>query len=276
MDAALAASVKPSSFRYSFSLLPRDKRLAIQRVYEFCRATDDLADTAAPSDKGKALADWRSEIERCYRGEATDPVVKNVELVVRDFCIPKEYLKSLVDGVEMDLSQSRYETFEELQAYCYRVASVVGLISMEIFGYKNESTKQYAVELGYALQLTNIIRDVAADARLGRIYLPLEDLRRFSYTEDDLMKGLYNDRFIALMKFEAERAKTFYERSTSLLAPEDRATMFPAEIMRTIYRRLLRIIEQEQFNLFDKTYTVGLPYKLASALRYWMQAKIAW
>jgi phytoene synthase len=273
MDAALAQAVKPSNFRYSFSFLPRKKREAIQRVYEFCRYTDDLVDDDR-NDKASRLAEWRDQIELLYQSKSRHPILERLAPVISAFNIKKELLLDVVRGVEMDLERSRYETFEELQCYCYHVASAVGLISMEIFGYSNPATRVYAIDLGYALQLTNIIRDVAVDARLGRIYLPAEDLRQFNYTEEDLLNDTYDDRFIALMNFEIARAKDFYKRAS--LPKEDRATMFPAEVMRSIYFKLLKSIERSNYNVFDRSYSVPLYYKIGTALTFWMWARLAW
>jgi 15-cis-phytoene synthase len=274
MDAALAEAVKPSNFRYSFSLLPRKKREAIQRVYEFCRFTDDLVDNEG-SDKALALLHWRGQIEDLYEGNANHPILNRLQSVVTDFNIRKELLLDVVRGVEMDLERTRYETFEELQCYCYHVASAVGLISMEIFGYSNQKTRNYAINLGYALQLTNIIRDVADDAKLGRIYIPQEDLRRFGYSEDELLNGKYDSRFVALMKFEVERAKQYYDKASALLTGKDRTTMFPAEIIRAIYFKLLTRIEQDNYRVFEHRYRVSLPYKLGAAIKYWTRSKFA-
>jgi phytoene synthase len=273
MDAALASAVKPSNFRYSFSLLPRKKREAIQRVYEFCRYTDDLVDNER-DDRASALFAWRDEIDKLYQGRTDHPVLQRFAPVISNFDIPKELLLDVVRGVEMDLEKDRYETFEELQCYCYHVASAVGLISMEIFGYSNPNTRDYAINLGYALQLTNILRDVAVDAKLGRIYLPQEDLNRFGYSEKESLNGVYNDKFISLMQFQLVRAKQFYE--SAHLPEEDRATMFPAEIMRSIYYKLLLDIERNTYRVFNRQYSVGLPYKLGTALKFWAKAKLAW
>jgi phytoene synthase len=166
-------------------------------------------------------------------------------------------LEEIIAGVEMDLSVARYSTFEELRVYCYRVASAVGLVSIEIFGYRNPRCREYAIDLGLALQMTNIIRDVWKDFRAGRIYLPQEDLVRFGYSEADLTKRQYNEHFIQLMQFEASRAREFFSRAAVELPPEDRRAMAPAEIMRSIYRALLRKIELDNFRVFEKEYRLS-------------------
>jgi phytoene synthase len=157
----------------------------------------------------------------------------------------------------MDLHKSRYATFEELRVYCYRVASAVGLVSIEIFGYRNSSCKDYAIELGLALQMTNIIRDVGKDLQNGRIYLPQEDLARFGYSEAELQDRQYNERFIRLMEFEAARARKFFARAAALLPPEDRRSMIAAEIMASVYGALLRRIAIDKFRVFEKEYRLS-------------------
>ena len=205
----IGALTQPSktSFYYSFSLLPRDERAAMHSVYAFCRYADDIVDedeeeelteniVSIPEEKiarkRERLDRLRLEVERCYRGESRHPILAPLSAVVKRFRIPKQYFLTLLDGMEMDLVRNRYETFDELREYCYSVASVVGLICIEIFGYRYEETKEYAVDLGIALQLTNILRDVQGDASRGRIYLPMEDLRAFGYSEADLMSSQYN------------------------------------------------------------------------------------
>ena len=166
-------------------------------------------------------------------------------------------LEEIIAGVEMDLSTLRYPTFEELRIYCYRVASAVGLVSIEIFGYRNQRCKQYAIELGLALQMTNIIRDVRKDMENGRIYLPQEDLARFHYSETELMQRHYNDRFVQLMEFQARRARQFFANAAAALPAEDRRAMTPAEIMGSVYRGLLRRIELDKFRVFEKDYQLN-------------------
>ncbi len=263
-----------SNFFYSFSFLPRAQREAMHRIYDFCRYTDDLVDegeaTISEEEKRARLNEWREEVKACYTGAPSHPILLALQGAINLFEIPQEYLLTLVDGVEMDLTKNRYTTFEELQQYCYAVASVVGLISIQVFGYKEEETREYAINLGYALQLTNILRDVPVDAAKGRIYLPQADLRQFSYTDEDVFHKRYDRRFVELMKFEASRAKGFYSTAHSFLRKEDQARMFPAEIMDAVYFRLLNKIEQAEYNVFDRRITVSTPHKLAIALKFWM------
>ncbi|HYF01821.1 MAG TPA: squalene/phytoene synthase family protein, partial [Patescibacteria group bacterium] len=242
-----------TNFYYSFSFLPKDEREAINTFYSFCREIDDIVDESPSSEahvilrKRERLAWWRAEIEHCYSGNSVNPLMLPLFSVINRFAIPKQYFLTVIDGCERDLLQNRYETFADLKEYCYSVASVVGLASIEIFGYKYEETKEYAINLGYALQLTNIIRDVKVDKDRGYIYIPKEDLERFKYSEADLMNEVYNDNFIELMRFQARRAREYYGKARMALRPDERVTMFAAEIMDAIYYRLLEKIELSDF-----------------------------
>ncbi len=249
----------------------------MHRIYDFCRYTDDLVDesTAEIELKRTRLASWREEVEACYHGTrmighgASHPILRGLRMVLDHFEIPKEYLLALIDGVEMDLVKTRYETFEELREYCYAVASTVGLISIQVFGYKHEETREYAIQLGYALQLTNILRDVKQDAANGRIYLPREDLRAFGYDEQSLLSAQYDERFISLMQFEVSRARDYYSNARSLLRKDERHALFAAEIMDAIYFRLLHKIERAEYDVFSKRISVSAPHKLLIAFRFW-------
>jgi phytoene synthase len=225
--------------------------------YAFCRLIDDIADaTDRPvEEKGSALARWRAWLRAPDPNEP--PLANDVRVVMAKYSVPPEMLEEIIAGVEMDLSKSRYRTFEELRLYCYRVASAVGLVSIEIFGYRNPGCKQYAVELGLALQTTNIIRDVGKDLQSDRIYLPEEDLERFGYTEADLRQHQYDDRFVRLMQFEADRAHDFFKKAAALLPREDRRSMVAAEIMGSVYRALLRRMERDKFRVFEKNYRLN-------------------
>lgn len=283
-NAALLTQQSKTSFYYSFSLLPRDEREAMHSVYAFCRYADDIIDeddaeliepTQRAIRKRERLNRLRLEVERCYRGESRHPILLPLSKVVRRFQIPKQYFLTLLDGMEMDLVKNRYNTFEDLREYCYCVASVVGLICIEIFGYQYEETKEYAVNLGIALQLTNILRDIKADAQRGRIYLPLEDLRAFGYTEEDLMANRYNLPFIELMRFETRRAREFYGKARAALRPDERKTMFAAEIMDAIYYRMLEKIELNEFNVYGrKKISVSAPHKLWIAVKLWLVTRV--
>jgi phytoene synthase len=225
--------------------------------YAFCRVIDDIADAPNLETEVKRvrLTNWRQWLRQPGPGEPS--LAGELRAVTAKYSIPPEMLDEIIAGVEMDLIRSRYGTFDELRVYCYGVASAVGLVSIEIFGYRNPITKQYAVELGLALQTTNIIRDVGRDLKSGRIYLPEEDLARFGYTEADLEARVYDERFLSLMKFEAARAHGFFDKAAELLPREDRRSMVAAEIMGSVYRGLLKRMEADNFQVFTKEYRLN-------------------
>ena len=202
-----------SNFYYAFMLLPAERRRALHAVYAFCRFIDDIADDEGARDAAALLKRWREEVDRVYAGAPTRAISRALADSARHFNIPREHFDEIITGVEMDLTRNRYETFDELRQYCYRVASAVGLICIEIFGYTNPEARVYAESLGIACQLTNILRDVKEDAQKGRIYLPQEDLARFGVSESEILGGVYSDAFIRLMEFEARRAREFYQRA---------------------------------------------------------------
>ena len=262
-----------SNFYYAFLFLSKAKRQAIYAVYAFCRSVDDIADGGAPVRQKQVLLDaWRRELDRCYEGKPEHPITINLAQSLQRFPIPKEYFEELIAGVEMDLIHTRYPTFHELYDYCYRVASVVGLMCIEIFGYRNPKTKDYAINLGVALQLTNIMRDLKVDAERGRIYLPQDELARFGYREDDLLQGVYTPAFLELMRFVGSRARHYFHSARQLLAKEDRRSLVAAEIMGAIYSRLLAAIEASGYRVFDHTVTLPTSYKLWIALSIWARS----
>ncbi len=264
-----------SNFYYAFLFLPRAQREAIYAVYAFCRIVDDVVDLGGvPEVQRRELARWRRELARCFEGAPEEPVAQRLAQVAKRFPIPRSALDAILDGVEMDLDRFTYETFEELYPYCYRVAGAVGLCCIEIFGYTDPRCREYAVNLGIALQLTNILRDVQADAERGRIYLPQEDLRRFGVSAEDLKVGRYSPAFVELMGFEARRAHQFYERAWAGLPAQDARRLVAAEIMGRIYFALLQTVETRQFRVFGER--VGLPVsrKLAIALSCWARARL--
>jgi len=272
--AALVRRAK-TNFYYAFVFLPRPRREAIFAAYAFSRHTDDLVDDAESPEAGaRALAVWREQLHACYDGRPTHPVALNLQETLQRFPIPRAHFLHLIEGVEMDLQKRRYATFDELYEYCYRVASVIGLICIEIFGYRNPASRDYAVNLGVALQLTNILRDIKEDAGRDRIYLPAKDLARFGYPEADLLNGTYNQPFIDLMAFQCQRAWQYYDRATAYLPDEDRPALFSAEIMGRIYARILRRIESLNYRVFDGRVHVGNPAKLGIALSVWLGSRI--
>jgi 15-cis-phytoene synthase len=262
-----------SNFYYSFLFLSKEKRQAIYAVYAFCRSVDDVADgNASDHDKQMLLDDWRRELERCYKGEAQHPITVKLAQSLQHFPIPREYFEELIAGVEMDLTHTRYSTFGELYEYCYRVAGVVGLMCIEIFGYRNLKAKEYAITLGLALQLTNIMRDLKGDAERGRIYLPLEDLARFGYREEELFQRAYTPAFIELMGFAGGRARQYFHQAHQLLTEEDQRSLLAAEIMGAIYYRLLETIEAQRYQVFDRIITLPTSRKLWIALSIWVRS----
>jgi phytoene synthase len=264
-----------SSFYYAFILLPPERRRALHAVYAFCRFIDDIADDEAIREPALLLKRWREELDRVYSGAPTRALSRALADSARRFKIPRELFEEIINGVEMDLSRKRYQTWEELRPYCYRVASALGLICIEIFGYSNQSAKLYAENLGLALQLTNIMRDVREDAERGRIYLPLEDLARFNVSENEILGGVYSPNFVRLMDFEARRARELYALAQSELAQEDRATLLTAEAMRLIYAALLERIINSNYRVLDRRHRLSAPHKLYLVGRAWAEGRIS-
>jgi 15-cis-phytoene synthase len=254
MNAAKITRESKSNLALAFVSLGRERRHDMTVFYAFCRVIDDIADATdpSPSQKQEQLNQWRAWVRAA--GPAEPPLAADLRTLLAKYALTPEMLDEIIAGVEMDLHQTRYPTFDDLRVYCYHVASAVGLVSIEIFGYRNPACKEYAVQLGLALQMTNIIRDVGKDLDKGRIYLPQEDLERFRYSEAELKEKQYNDRFVALMEFEAGRARKFFASASEVLPPEDRPSMVAAEIMSSVYRGLLRRMEADRFRVFEKDY----------------------
>lgn len=265
-----------SNFYYSFFFLPAARRAAMYTVYAFCKEVDSAVDEAPPgSDPTEAIRRWRAEVAAIYGGAPTHPVAISLAGHVRHLGIPREYFDELINGVEMDLTTTRYITFDELSRYCYRVACVVGLICLHIFGTRDPRAKDYAVNLGMAFQLTNILRDLGTDAYRGRMYLPLEDLTRFGYTEELLLRHHYSPRFISLMAFQCKRAHEFYDKARTILESlplADRKALTPAEMMRGVYERILLRIEQAGYRVFDSRISVPPVSRLAIAANVWLRS----
>jgi 15-cis-phytoene synthase len=257
VNAAKITRQSKSNLALAFVALGRERRNDITIFYAFCRVIDDIADAPdVPSEeKAKQLRAWRSWIRES--GPDEPALARDVRGLYAKYPITPPMLDEIIDGVEMDLGNVRYETFEELRVYCYRVASAVGLVSIEIFGYRDPACREYAIELGLALQVTNIIRDVGKDLSNGRIYLPREELARFGYSEEDLSARRHNDAFVQLMEFEAERAEEFFSRAAALLPRADRRSMVAAEIMASVYHALLRRMRADKFRVFDKEYRLS-------------------
>lgn len=264
-----------SSFRYSFSFLPRPQREALETVYAFCRTTDDIVDSEQDvHSKIDRLRRWRTELERGLDGHSDFPLLNRLSAISQRFNIPIIHFYELLKGVEMDLVKNRYKTFEELKEYCYHVASSVGLMCLGIFGSKDQRTKEYAVNLGIALQLTNILRDVGMDARYGRIYLPQDDLLQFGYTESELLNRSYTPRFKALMAFEAARAEEYFRRAQDSLPVTDKKAMFAAKIMERIYFHTLLLIREADYDVFTKPVYLPRTLQFLIAVKYWVKQRI--
>jgi phytoene synthase len=257
VNATKITRASKSNLALAFVSLGPERRRDITVFYAFCRVIDDIADAAdlAIEEKQRRLNEWRDWL-RTERPNESE-IAADVRALMNKYPISPEMLEEIIAGVEMDLTIQRYATFEELRVYCYRVASAVGLVSIEIFGYRNAACKEYAVALGLALQTTNIIRDVGKDLHAGRIYLPQEDLVRFNYSEKQLRERRHNEHFVHLMSFEAGRARQFFARAAELLPKEDRKSMIAAEIMASIYRGLLRRMELDKFRVFEKEYKLN-------------------
>ena len=267
-----------SNFYYAFLALPRPRREALYAVYAFCRTVDDIADQGGDLDAARvALRRWREEVACCYASgaEPEHPIARQLAEAVRAFPIPRTALEAIIEGCEMDLSHVVYATAEELYPYCYRVASAVGLCCIEIFGYTDPRAREYAVSLGTALQLTNIIRDVGADARAGRVYVPRAELEEFGVGVEDLVAGRYSDAFVRLMARQTERARRFYRAAREAYPGADARALVPAEIMARIYGALLEEIERRRFRVFGDRVTLPTRRKVAIALRCWASARFA-
>jgi len=267
---------RKTSFYYSFLVLPAEQRRAITAVWDFCRAVDDAVDeepdVAGVTPTGRdAVPFWRAELERCYNGAAPSTTQgRELQPFVRQFDLPRGAFEDVIDGVAMDLDIARYETFDDLFQYCRRVASAVGLVCIRIFGCRSAQACEYALNLGIALQMTNILRDVRTDLDRGRLYLPLADLAEHAVSIDDLRRGIVTPPIARLMAFEAGRARAFYDRARAVLPAEDRRRLVAAEIMRAVYFETLRRIEREQYDVFSRRIRVPRPRQALIAIRQWL------
>ncbi len=268
-----------SNFYYSFLFLPKAKRDAMYTVYAFCKAVDSAVDEPAPGSNPKdELKRWREELDAVYSGIPTTPIMVSLAYHVKTLGIPKAYFEELIKGVEMDLFNNRYITFDELSLYCYRVASVVGLICLHIFGVTSARAQDYAVALGMAFQLTNILRDVGTDAAGRRIYLPLDDLQKWNYPEKAMLNLSYSAEFRALMEYEASRAHHYYKRADAALKelpPHERRALTVAEIMRGIYSQILDRIERSNYQVFGPRISLTTTQRVVIALRVWLRSRFS-
>ncbi len=263
-----------SNFYYALRFLPKLKREAIYSVYAFCRFVDDAVDEADnEADAEQRIAAWRTEIGNLFSGNPSHPVTRDLQNTLKQFPIPREYFEELIAGVEMDVRCGRYPTFHDLLPYCHRVASVVGLISIEIFGYRDARAKDFARDLGIALQLTNILRDVGKDADRNRIYVPLEDLDQFGVTEEEILQKRPSPQMRLLFEKQYHRALDFYRRASECAREMGDPQMFPAQIMGTIYRRILARIAEQDFSVFGERITIPTWEKLSIAFRDWLASR---
>jgi phytoene synthase len=271
---------RDTNFYYSFLVLTPARRQAIVAVWDFCRAVDDAVDEArveTDADRAAAQArldEWRLEIERCFIGPESQIVPQTrqgraLAPFVREFDLPRGPFGDLVDGVSMDIGHRRYKTFAELYQYCYRVASTVGIICVQIFGCQDAQSRDYATDLGLALQLTNILRDVKKDLAQGRVYIPLDDLARFGVTEEMLARDTSSPAVRALLRAQADRAREFYARATRGIPPDESRRLIAAEIMSGIYQAILAEIERRDFDVFGETVRVSRPRRAWIALTIW-------
>lgn len=260
-----------SSFYYAFLFLSPERRKAITALYAFCREVDDVVDNTTETSVARMkLTWWRTQIEQLFNGTAEHPVMKALAPHVTPFQITSERLHAVIEGMEMDLDQTRYTTWEDLQKYCWHAAGVVGELSASIFGYTQPSTLVYAEKLGLAFQLTNIIRDVGDDARRGRIYLPEEDLQRFNVKPTEILDGLHSDRFVELMRFETNRARQCYREAMQALPEEDRRAQRAGLMMAAIYYALLDEIERDNWQVLDQRISLTPIRKFWLAWKTWV------
>jgi phytoene synthase len=264
-----------SNLAAAFVLLPKPRRDAMSALYAFCREVDDVADDeSAPAEKRRAsLASWREDVRRACDGLSPEfPVNRELQPIIAQYHLPFAHFDELIRGVEMDLDIKRYQTYDELEQYCFRVASVVGLLSIEIFGYKDPACRDYAVYLGKALQLTNILRDVRTDAERGRIYLPLCELERCQVTPEEILRGDWSERFEQIAEGTASRARQFYKLAWQTLPATDRRSMAAAESMGSVYWRLLRKLERRRFRVFGpQPIRLGKGQKILLIFRTWFR-----
>jgi len=277
-SAKYIAKNSKSSFYYAFNLLPNEKRDAMNTVYAFCRQTDDIVDQDNLPDeiKFEKLHKWTIELQRALKGHSEYLLLNKLGKTISQFNIPLDPFFELLKGMEMDLQKKRYLTFEDLKLYCYRVASTVGLMCIEIFGYKHKSAKDFAVDLGIALQLTNILRDIKKDSENGRIYIPQEEISKFNYSDDEIISHSYNDNFKNLMQYQVNRAEFFFQRATHDLNLDDKYSMFAARAMQHIYHKMLEKIIQADYDVYNKNIKVSNLEKVGLSLGVWVKYSLVY
>ena len=273
---------RDTNFYYSFLVLPPEKRSALIAVWDFCRAVDDAVDEAPADDAPRQVAAWRAEVAACFEGRPPGTRQgRALQPLIARFRLPRAAFDALIEGVEMDLVTARYETFADLHEYCRRVASAVGLMCVEIFGYDDPAARTYASELGIALQLTNILRDVPGDLARGRVYIPQDELRAFGCTEEDLRReaaaaggGVRSESVRQLLRHQAERARTYYARAAAALPRADARRLVAAEIMGAIYFAILERIERNRYDVFSRVIRIPRPRRALIALATWVRVAL--
>ena len=259
------------NFYYAFLTLPAAKRRAIYAAYAFCRHCDDSVDEETSVDaKLKALSDLQANLDNTYSGSASSPVYVALADVARNYKIPQAYFQEIILGVESDLVKDRFQNFDELKEYCYRVASVVGLICLQIFGYEDDDAKEYAVDLGLAMQLTNIIRDVREDLDMGRVYLPQDEMARFGYSEEDLKNGVRNEAFLELMRFQSQRAREYFDRGFKLLPYLSRRSRACPAVLGALYSKVLDRIEASDYDVLESRVSLSKAEKIGIMAKTWL------
>jgi phytoene synthase len=263
-----------TSFYYAFLVLPPEQRRAIVAVWDFCRAVDDAVDEAEQEKRQEAreaVCFWRAELARCYEGGVPQTLQgRRLQPFIARFDLPRDAFVDVIDGVAMDLDTTRYQTFDDLLEYCHRVASAVGLICIRIFGCRDPQAREYALNLGVALQLTNIVRDIKDDLARGRVYVPLDDLAAAGCTVADLAAGRMTPRVRQVIAFECGRARDYYRRAVAVRPEQDRRRLTAAEIMRAVYFETLRRVERRDYDVFSGPTRVARPIQAAVAIRQWL------
>ncbi|MFA5010999.1 MAG: phytoene/squalene synthase family protein [Ignavibacteria bacterium] len=265
-----------TNFFYSSFFLNKTKQEGLRVIYAFCRMTDDIVDNESMTreEKSASIKKWKDRLNNSLNNNSNDEFFNHLRKQINTFMIPHKPFFDLIEGMEMDIKKNRYESFDELYKYCYCVASSVGLMSIEIFGYKNQDIKKYAEYLGVALQLTNIIRDIKKDAVNNRIYLPLEDMRKYDYTDQELLNYVYNEKFIKLMEFQHNRANECYLKADTFLKRADKSNMIAAIIMKNIYYKLHKKIKSVNYNIFDNDIRISKINKFVSAFMIFIKYKL--
>ena len=265
-----------TNFANSNIFLSPEKQEAINIIYSFCRHSDDIVDDEYSDFETKKsnLENWRTEFLNALKNDSKIKILIDLKEVIEKYRINSDIFLDLLKGMEMDLTRSRYKTFDDLRTYCFLVASTVGLITIEVYGYKDKAIQEYAVNLGMALQLTNILRDIKSDAAIGRIYIPADDLEQFGCTEKDILDSNYNRNFVELMKFQCERAKSFYIKADAYLVKSERRRMLSARIIEKIYFGILRKIEKSGYNVFKKRIRLSNFRKLLIAYGVFIKYKL--